>query len=151
MSTPTSQPKLIVTKDVPIVSWFGAAHRILLSAEQTGGHMTLVEGEYPVGSGTPPHVHHNDDEMFEVIAGRFKFMAGDAFLEAGPGEVVWAPRNVPHCFTCIEGPNGVGTMRFTVTPGGADKMFQELATLPAGPPDFAKVAEICGRYSIEFV
>ena len=30
-------------------------------------------------------------------------------------------------------------------------MFEELNNLPAGPPDFAKVGEICGRYEIDFV
>jgi hypothetical protein len=62
---------------------------------------------------------------------------------------VWAPRGVAHCFTCIS--DAPGRLRFTLVPGGIEKMFEELSKLPAGPPDVAVVAEICGRYDIEFV
>jgi quercetin dioxygenase-like cupin family protein len=148
-ASPTTQPKLSTNATCPELEWFGSKHWILLSGADTGGRMTLVEGIYPTGTGTPPHVHHSEDEMFEVIEGRFKFQAGDDFIEAGPGEVVWAPRDVKHSFTCIS--DAPGRLRFTVTPGGIEVMFAELAKLPAGPPDLTKVAQICARYEIAFV
>ena len=144
-----SAPRLATRTNSPQLSWFGCSHRILLTATQTNGCMTLVEGIYPSGSGTPPHVHHREDEMFEVLEGRFKFLADGEFLEAGPGDVVWAPRGIPHSFTCIS--DTPGRLRFTVAPGGIEKMFAELAKLPAGPPDLVKVAAICARSHIEFV
>ena len=36
-------------------------------------------------------------------------------------------------------------------PAGIEKMFLELADLPAGPPDFEQVAKICGNHGITFV
>lgn len=141
-----STPKLIVFAQARRLTWFGAEHRILLGAADTDGRMTLVEGVYPPGTGTPPHLHHAEDEMFEILEGRFRFQAGEEFLDAGPGDVVWAPRGIKHAFTCTS--DTPGRMRFTVTPGGIEAMFAELAQLPAGPPDLAKVAEICGRNKI---
>jgi len=38
-----------------------------------------------------------------------------------------------------------------VFPAGIEDMFEELGALPPGPPDFPKVAEICGRYGVKFV
>lgn len=146
-TTEASKPKLATQASSPNLEWLGASHWILLSGAETGGRMTLAEGVYPPGVGTPPHMHHGEDEMFEVIEGRFKFMAGESFIEAGPGEVVWAPRGIPHAFTCIS--DAPGRLRFTVTPGGIDAMFAELAQLPAGPPEIAKILEICGRYNID--
>jgi len=35
-------------------------------------------------------------------------------------------------------------------PAGIEFMFTELAELPEGPPDFEKVAEICGKHGISF-
>ena len=39
----------------------------------------------------------------------------------------------------------------SVFPSGIEHMFEELGALPQGPPDFPKVAEICGRYGINFI
>ncbi len=36
-------------------------------------------------------------------------------------------------------------------PAGIEFMFKELSELPEGPPDFPKVAEICGRHGITLV
>jgi hypothetical protein len=38
-----------------------------------------------------------------------------------------------------------------VSPPGCEKMFEELAGLPPGPPDMAKVEEICKRYGVHFL
>ncbi len=36
-------------------------------------------------------------------------------------------------------------------PAGIERMFDELADLPAGPPDMARVLAICARYGITFL
>ena len=63
--------------------------------------------------------------------------------------MVFLPRNVPHAFVTV----GPGITRSTVSafPAGIELMFYELGGLPPGPPDMAKVLEICGRYGIRFI
>lgn len=69
------------------------------------GDFVLVEWGDPGGGVTGPdrpiaglHVHHRDDEAWYVLEGRLGFRLGPETVEAGPGEVVLAPRGTPHTF-----------------------------------------------------
>ena len=42
-------------------------------------------------------------------------------------------------------------MLLFIAPCGIERMFDELAKLGPGPPDFAKITEICARYGVRFV
>ena len=44
------------------------------------------------------HTHRNEDEYSYVLEGRLGVQLGDEVLEAGPGELVFKPRGVPHAF-----------------------------------------------------
>jgi len=46
----------------------------------------------------PPHVHHEDDEVWYVLSGRLAFRLGDDQVEAAAGEAVCARRGVVHTF-----------------------------------------------------
>ena len=122
---------------------------VRLAGADTGGAFALVEQTNPPGVGIPPHVHANEDELFEVLEGGMTFTVGGETFEAGPGAAVFLPRNVPHSFTAT-GP-GVTRTHVMAFPAGIERMFEELAALPAGPPDLAKAFEICGRYGVTFL
>ena len=56
-----------------------------------------VEATYgPNGSPPPKHLHPDQDEHFEVRAGRLRVLAGDLERELGPGETIGIPRGTPH-------------------------------------------------------
>ncbi|MDZ4831205.1 MAG: hypothetical protein SGJ09_13540 [Phycisphaerae bacterium] len=59
------------------------------------------------------------------------------------------PRGIPHSWEAVG--SGLARLLKAATPSSREKMFEELNTLPPGPPDFAKVAEMCGRYGVTFV
>lgn len=65
------------------------------------------------------------------------------------GDTAFAPKNVPHAWKVV----GTEKARMITSafPAGIEDMFEELAEMPVGPPDFEKVTEICGRYGINFV
>lgn len=47
--------------------------------------------------GTSEPLHHHESEQFScVIKGRVRFLLQGQDIEAGPGEVVHVPSNVPH-------------------------------------------------------
>jgi quercetin dioxygenase-like cupin family protein len=122
---------------------------IRLTGADTGGALTLVEQINPPGVGVPMHVHANEDEVFHVLEGAMDFTVGGRTTRAEAGAVVYLPRNVPHAFVTV----GSDVTRSTVSafPAGIELMFEELGTLPPGPPDMARVIEICGRFGIRFI
>ncbi len=143
------EPKIVAAGAGRALSVLGDNLRIRLTGEDTGGTFALVEQTNPPGVGTPPHVHANEDEVFHVLEGAIDFTVGGRVIRAEAGAVAFLPRNVPHAFVTV----GPGVTRSTVSafPAGIEFMFRELGELPPGPPDMARVVEICGRYGIKFV
>src|SRR4051794_25461934 len=41
---------------------------------------------------------HTEDEFYVVLAGRWRFTAGDATRDVGPGDVLFVPAHEPHRF-----------------------------------------------------
>jgi cupin superfamily acireductone dioxygenase involved in methionine salvage len=76
--------------------------------------------------GEPPlHLHHTSDETFFVLEGAIRFMVGDEIIDASAGDVVFAPRGVPHAFR-IKSPQA---RAITIcTPAGFEEWFPELGT-----------------------
>jgi mannose-6-phosphate isomerase-like protein (cupin superfamily) len=64
------------------------------TADTTGGTLTVFEENEPVD--TPLHVHEHEDELFYVLEGEHVFQVGEREHRAGPGELVFAPRGIPH-------------------------------------------------------
>ncbi len=62
----------------------------------------LSAGRYhlPAGS-TDPQQPHREDEVYYVVRGRSRFVAGDETIEVGPGAVLYVPKELPHRFVDI--------------------------------------------------
>ena len=125
--------QIIQPADKTPILVLGMPHTPIVSLEQTNGAYELVHIAGQPGQFVPPHVHQNDDETFYVLS----------------GSVIFVPRGLPHGFK-MSG-SGPAEMMLTVSPKSLMPMFKALSALPAGPPNPAKVAEICGRYDISFV
>ena len=79
--------------------WFlGALGTIKSSAETTDGRVAVLEFLWPQGSGSPLHVHRNEDEWFYVIEGELTLWVGGEVVVAPAGSFVYGPRDVPHTF-----------------------------------------------------
>jgi quercetin dioxygenase-like cupin family protein len=106
--------------------WLGALARIKATAADTGGHLTVVEVTDPPGVEAPLHVHHREDEAFWVLEGDVTFEVGGKTIQAGAGDFVFGPRDVPHRYTV--GDTG-SRMLFMLTPGG----FEDLVRATSDP------------------
>jgi quercetin dioxygenase-like cupin family protein len=146
MPTP---PQAISATEGRTLNVLGNELVLKVTGGQTGGAFELYTQTNPPGAGVPPHVHTREDETFYVVSGRVRFFVGDTWTEVGPGTTLWAPRDVAHGYQVVGQEPGV--LLFTVSPPNLEPMFAELSALPPGPPDFSKIAEICGRYGISFV
>lgn len=120
---------------------------IRIRASETGGRFGLWEEPVPPGAGPPLHLHAREDEIFQVLAGQFRFRCGKVVREAGEGAAVFLPRGIPHAFRNIGGTPG--RLLVGVTPGGFEEFFEEIAA--AGVTDPAAAAAIGARYGLDFL
>lgn len=121
-----------------------------LTGEQTNGALTVLETVTPPGAGPPPHVHHRESETFYIIESEFEFSLPGRTIRAKPGDVVHAPKDVPHCFRNVGASQG--KLLIVVQPSGFENFVVEFAALPPdAPPDLQKMAEIAARHGIEFL
>lgn len=101
------------------------------------------------GSGIPPHVHTREDEVFRVMQGEVEIMVDGKTTILKKGDMAFAPKNLVHSWTVVGEHKAI--MWVSAFPSGMEHMFYELDELPPGPPNFAKVSEICEGYGIRFV
>lgn len=142
--------------DQVIIHAAGDIYRFLTTAEDTNGAYALWHATIPPGGGPPLHVHHNEDERFDILTGRLRFRVGDNDLEAGPGDSLLARRDVPHAF--YNETDEPATMLIHVTPGGMEQMFHEFGKVvvspdaipePVTPEHIEKISQVTKRYGIE--
>jgi mannose-6-phosphate isomerase-like protein (cupin superfamily) len=79
---------VIAASSLPTGNLKGADH---------GATISLILDRSEPGHGPRLHVHPYD-ETWVVIEGHLTFEAGEERLEAGPGDIVIVPPNVPHKF-----------------------------------------------------
>lgn len=126
---------------------FGALALLKATSEETGGAFEMVERRGDENRvATPLHVHRSTDELWYVLDGAVELFADGDLLSAGPGDTVFAPRNVPHAFRIAADDTRV---LLFVSPG-AETMFREVgtrvdeATVPADGPDEDELARLDG-------
>ena len=118
------------------------------SAETTGGAFSIIEEIAPLD--TPLHVHEHEDELFVVVEGEHIFRVGDEEHRAGPGAVVFAPRDVPHAHRRLV--PRTGRFLTMVSPAGFEGFFRELDAAQRdgtiGPEAYARASR---RYGITWL
>lgn len=127
--------------------------RYVATAADTGGRLAVIEQRLTPAGEPPRHVHANEDEAFYVLDGRLAATIGDDItVGAGPGEMVFLPRGVPHSLHARTGEvHGL----VLLTPAGFEEFFAAIgrpATADALPeptaPDVAAVAAAAARYGV---
>ena len=141
--------KVIPSGEGTFYDVLGSRVSVKLAGSDTYGLLTMVEDHNDPGVGIPLHVHTREDEVFRVLEGQVEFTLGEETMVLGAGDVAFAPRNIPHAWRVVGTVPARSIM--LANPAGIELMFGELGRLPGGPPDLAKVAEICGRYGISFL
>ncbi len=114
------------------------------STESTNGAFAIIEEVDPLD--TPLHVHANEDELFYVIEGEHVFTVGEEEFPAGPGAVVFAPRQVAHAHRRLV--PRAGRLLTMVSPAGFEGFFRELSAAEtaggAGPEAYESASKKYG-------
>ena len=94
-----------------------------ITADRSGGSLTIEEWGLPPGMMIPPHTHTREDECNFVLKGELTCDVGGQIVVAAVGSYVLKPRNVPHAL-CNTGTEPVWVMEI-LTPGGFEGYFDE--------------------------
>jgi quercetin dioxygenase-like cupin family protein len=154
---PTVAPIALKPGEGEAIWFLGILATIKASAEKTDGRMAVIEHLAPQGSGSPLHVHHNEDEWFYVTEGELTFWVGGERIEAPAGSFVYGPREIPHTFV-VASPQA----RFLLVaePAGFENFMRALSepaqalTLPPAtirPPDPGRMMAAAAEYGIEIL
>jgi quercetin dioxygenase-like cupin family protein len=142
----------------PSYSVVGDRYTYLVTGVETNGAFAMFEAYVPAGNGTPPHVHHREDEMFYVIKGEFEFIVAGESKLLGAGDFLLGQRGVPHNFRNVG--SSPGRMLITVTPAGFEDFFAEIGIqlaskedMPIQPTheDIEKLIATAPKYGLEII
>jgi quercetin dioxygenase-like cupin family protein len=134
--------------------WFlGGLYEILVSAEETGGKVTVMRMTAPAGTGSPPHTHPGEEALY-VLEGELNVHIGDEVVSAKPGSSFYFPAGTREFFEAVT----QATVLVTYTPGGVDQFFTEVGE-PAGtrtlpppsnePPDFERIVRVAADHGMD--
>jgi mannose-6-phosphate isomerase-like protein (cupin superfamily) len=123
--------------------------RFMIDGEEAGDRFSLVEHPMsPRALAAPLHRHTREDEYSFVVEGRMGALLGDEVLEAGPGDLVFKPRNQWHTFWNA-GDEPCRILEI-ISPAGFEKYFEELVDLGGVANAEPQVlGELCARYGLE--
>jgi quercetin dioxygenase-like cupin family protein len=158
-TTPTTPTAPIALQpDEGEALWFlGVLATIKATAESTNGRVAVIEHLAPRGSGSPLHVHHNEDEWFYVTEGELTFWVGGRTIVAGAGSFVYGPRDIPHTFAVS---SDQARFLLVTEPAGFENFMRALAVpaerlgippAPTAPPDMEEMQRLAAEYGIEIL
>ena len=151
-----------MTKTIPANQlWFQdslVTIRVSMSDGQDG--ISVLEHRVPYGFSPPSHLHRTEDEVLHVLEGEFRVKVKDQEHQLGPGDVLLAPKGVPHTYR-VESVQGGRCLTITVRgdferfvravsrPAGRSQLPE-----PAGPPSADAIQTLkanAAKYGIELV
>jgi mannose-6-phosphate isomerase-like protein (cupin superfamily) len=123
--------------------------RFMVDGPDAAERFSLVEHPMsPRALAAPLHLHTREDEYSFVLEGRMGALLGDDVVEAGPGDLVFKPRNQWHTFWNA-GDEPCRILEI-ISPAGFERFFQELSDLGGAlKADPEMLADLNTRYGLE--
>src|SRR6476619_7227403 len=124
--------------------------RFMIDGSEAAERFSLVE--HPMSArarAAPLHLHTLEDEYSFVLEGRMGALLGDDVVEAGPGELVFKPRNQWHTFWNA-GDEPCRILEI-ISPAGFEQFFRELSDMGGAiKADPDELVALGARYGHEF-
>jgi mannose-6-phosphate isomerase-like protein (cupin superfamily) len=123
--------------------------RFMIDGLEAGERFSLVEHPMsPRALAAPLHLHTREDEYSFVLQGRMGALLGDDVVEAGPGDLVFKPRNQWHTFWNA-GDEPCRILEI-ISPAGFEHFFQELVAMGGAiQADPDALGQLSARYGLE--
>jgi mannose-6-phosphate isomerase-like protein (cupin superfamily) len=149
MSTTTTAPRIITPNDGAEGFLGSIGARFMIDGSDTSEGFSLVE--HPMSQralAAPLHLHTREDEYSYVLEGRMGALLGDHVVEAGPGDLVFKPRNQWHTFWNA-GDEPCRILEI-IAPAGFEDFFRELSdaggAMRMDPHELAALGERYGQH-----
>ncbi len=147
---PTMTPLLVPNDGGQSVNILGIPMRIRIHGRDTGGVLSAVESHDLPGGGPPPHIHHREDETFQILEGEYEFTVAGKTMTAKAGTTIFAPRGIPHTYHYLG--QTPGRLMCVITPAGFEGFFEKIGALsPPQQQDIPRVMEIGREFGLEFL
>jgi mannose-6-phosphate isomerase-like protein (cupin superfamily) len=149
MSAITTAPRIIPPNNGRDGFLGSIGVRFMIDGVDTYERLSLVEHPMsPRALAAPLHLHTREDEYSFVLEGRMGALLGDDVVEAGPGDLVFKPRNQWHTFWNA-GDEPCRILEI-IAPAGFERFFQELDALGGAiEADPDELAALNARYGLE--
>lgn len=116
-----------------------------VSGSDTDGAFAVFEQTVLAkGAGVPLHFHPEQDEMFYVLDGSYRFKVGEEMFDLQSGDSVFLPRKIPHAWMLL---SEKGTTHVLVQPAGQlENFFVKLKAIDhvPTPEEVAKISAESG-------
>ncbi len=105
-----------------------------ISAKDTGGQLSVFEYTGLGKTGPMLHVHFEQDEIFTVLEGGYRFVVGKEIHDLTAGQTIFLPRNIPHTWLQL---TDRGKLIYFLQPAGKmEEFFSYMNNLKERPtPD----------------
>ena len=149
METATAGVKLVGPQDAKEGFLGSIGVRFLIDGSEAGQRFSLVEHPMsPRALAAPLHLHTREDEYSYILEGRMGALLGDDVVEAGPGDLVFKPRNQWHTFWNA-GDEPCRILEI-ISPAGFERFFRELVDMGGvARADPGALARLNDRYGLE--
>ena len=149
MNATTTAVKIVGPNDAPEGFLGSIGARFMIDGSETGERFSLVEHAMsPRALAAPVHLHTREDEYSFVLQGRMGALLGDEVVEAGPGDLVFKPRDQSHTFW--NAGDEPARILEIIAPAGFERFFRELSDLggaiSADPDELTALGARYGHY-----
>ena len=144
----SSAPRILKAGDgVVMGDPAGVRDRFMIDGADAGGRFALVQHLVaPRALAAPLHRHHREDEYSYVLFGCIGAVLGDDEVIAGPGDLIFKPRNQWHTFwNAGDEPAAVLEL---ISPSGLEELFRQLGRLTE-PPTPEQIAGMAAPYECD--
>ncbi len=121
---------------------------IKISGKDTNGEIALFEYTGYEKIGPSWHVHLNQDEVFYVIEGEYRFKVGEEIMTIKAGETVFLPRKVPHTWLQL---SDKGKMVYFVQPAGKMEDFFRTINNFTKPPTLKEIEKLHATHDMQLL
>lgn len=123
-------------------------NNVVIAKTDTGGAFSVFAytGLDKIGPST--HLHEEQDEIFWVTEGHFRFMVGGELMELSAGDTIFLPRKIAHSWIQL---SDRGSLLYAVHPAGTmEEFFIEMSERGA-PPTEEEAKAIHRRHGMQLV
>ncbi len=100
---------------------------VIISRKDTANALSVFAYTGYDTIGPSMHMHLHQDEIFYVVEGKYRFVAGEEQMELGVGDTIFLPRNIQHSWIQL---TKKGKLIYAVQPAGTlEDFFVELNDL----------------------